>query len=54
MYERVKQYERGLRERFGSREIVRSWGESLVSKWVFLFLSHVAEGQATKQETEKA
>lgn len=54
MYEGVRQYQRGLRERFGNRKIARSWGESLVSKRVFLFLSHVAEGQATKQETEKA
>jgi hypothetical protein len=48
VYERVKQYERGLRERFGNREIARSWGESMVSKWVFLFRSHAAEEPTAK------
>ena len=48
VYERVKQYERGLRERFGNREVARTWGESMVRRWVFRFRSCVAEGPAAK------
>jgi hypothetical protein len=54
VYEPVKQYERGLRERFGNREITGTWGESKVSKWGLRFRSPVAEGQAPKRETEEA
>ena len=43
VYERVKQYAKGLQERFGDRIAARAWGDSMVSKWVFLFRSHVAE-----------
>lgn len=48
VYERVRQYERGLSERFGKQELARTWGEWVVSKWVFLFRSHVAVGPAAK------
>jgi len=43
VYERVKQYAKGLEERSGSREVARAAADSMVSKWVFLFRSHVAE-----------
>ena len=43
VYERVKQYAKGLEGRFGDRIAARAWGDSLVSKWVYLFRSHVPE-----------
>ncbi len=48
VYERLKQYERGWRERAEDRETARAWGEWAVSKWVGLFRLRGAEGQAPK------
>lgn len=39
VYERVKQYEGGLKERLEDRETARAWGEWTVSKGVGLFRS---------------
>ena len=48
VYERVKQYEGGLKERLEDRETARAWGEWTLSKWVGLFWSRGPEGQAPK------
>ena len=46
VYERVKQYEKGLEGRFGNRRQARAWGEAMINKWALLFRTSPDRAQA--------